>query len=1240
MPAIFPAAALLVAVIFGAPASAPAPRAEGQTLERRIESLLRDVEKTRPAFRRAMPLWELLKIEDLAGASTRRRIRESVKRVARMRSAPVPLRRLAVGMLARMLRSAGKAKQADQAFAGLGFIRDWWIIGPFDNQAGRGYQFEFPPEEKIDLDLKLAGKGQTLLFRKAPRAPSDGVVKLHAFLRPETRAVAYALSVIHARRRTPVLIEAGCDDACKVWINGTLVVDDPGIHRHAVDQNLVPAILARGDNRVLVKVVQNEGAWSFSLGITDRAGRALPALVPLSDESLLRAALARPRPKPRPRAPVKISRLPNLADLFRARASNQTQDPRALAEAAVALSVTRAGDSRQQEVKRLLLQAQDLLPTTGRGRSRCRLEILLAQTTDDADLSVRLLEQAASQAACRGEALSLLGHHYQIRNQPDRALDAHRRAERASPAYLPAELGQIEILDGLQLFGLAERGIERVLRAHPDVPEVLRVAGGLFRMRGSIRRSRAVYHRLIAQKADDPLALRALYELAVARGDLQAAKTWQDRAIKLAPERIDRLLERGDLSLHNGRPAEALSDYRRAAQICPRDAEALVRQGTALMALGKETDTLKTWKRALALSPQNRKLRRRIEFIQKGSQAFYRPYRRDARDFLDSKKWCELAPCDGAGAVRLLDLTVVRLHSNGLASRYRQQIIGILNRGGADREHTFGIEYAPGRQQVRILGKRVLHADGSVDESSLIDDFSLSEPWYNLYYDVHTRQVTFPVLSSGDLVELAYVVDDVDSQGFMDGYFGDLVPFQFSEPVADVLYIMLAPEELPLFANRPAATVHNNSKQIVRTWETTGQAAVEPEADMPGFLQTHSHLHVSSYRSWHDLAKNYLALVRDQLLAGPEVRRLALSRTEGLSRDLDKIRALYRLVADSLRYVGLEFGIHSYIPYPVSQVLARNYGDCKDKASLLVALLKQVGIRADLALVRTSPFAQVGDPPASFAVFDHAICYLPDQGLWLDATVPYFDIVDLPPRDQNAPALIISPDTRGLVVTPLSVPDRNQTKIGFKIDPAADGGAHIESDVSVTGSLAPTMRAGYTGASSVKSAFEKSMNDLFPGARVHKVSVENLLRPDLPLVTRAVFEVPTLGRRVGGGLELPALARNTVYQKIFAAYQSRIHDLVLGPPWSVKWRVVWQAPAGWRVAEIPQGSRVESPFGTAQISFERSSSGLVVSAGLRIERSLVKASDYKAYRDFLGRADRLLERRLVFVNPGAGGKQP
>ena len=85
-----------------------------------------------------------------------------------------------------------------------------------------------------------------------------------------------------------------------------------------------------------------------------------------------------------------------------------------------------------------------------------------------------------------------------------------------------------------------------------------------------------------------------------------------------------------------------------------------------------------------------------------------------------------------------------------------------------------------------------------------------------------------------------------------------------------------------------------------------------------------------------------------------------LSRiTNGLQTDKEKIAAIQEFVLRSTHYVALEFGIYSYKPYPVTQIYARRFGDCKDKASLMIALLRAAGIEAEIALVRTRSLGDV-----------------------------------------------------------------------------------------------------------------------------------------------------------------------------------------------------------------------------------------------------------------------------------------
>ena len=107
------------------------------------------------------------------------------------------------------------------------------------------------------------------------------------------------------------------------------------------------------------------------------------------------------------------------------------------------------------------------------------------------------------------------------------------------------------------------------------------------------------------------------------------------------------------------------------------------------------------------------------------------------------------------------------------------------------------------------------------------------------------------------------------------------------------------------------------------------------------------------------------------------------------------------------RYVGLEFGIHGYQPYAVTQVFARKFGDCKDKASLLVAMLREIGVEASLVLARTRRGGDLDAEPASLAPFDHAIAYVPKYDLFLDGTAEFSGADELPAQDQDIPVLVV-----------------------------------------------------------------------------------------------------------------------------------------------------------------------------------------------------------------------------------------
>ncbi len=107
----------------------------------------------------------------------------------------------------------------------------------------------------------------------------------------------------------------------------------------------------------------------------------------------------------------------------------------------------------------------------------------------------------------------------------------------------------------------------------------------------------------------------------------------------------------------------------------------------------------------------------------------------------------------------------------------------------------------------------------------------------------------------------------------------------------------------------------------------------------------------------------------------PEVRAKAAELTKGLDNDLDKVQALYDYVAKNFRYVSLSLGVGRYQPHAAGDVLHNQYGDCKDKHTLLASLLEAEGLHASSVLINSSRKLDPDVPSPS--QFDHVITLLP-----------------------------------------------------------------------------------------------------------------------------------------------------------------------------------------------------------------------------------------------------------------------
>ena len=141
--------------------------------------------------------------------------------------------------------------------------------------------------------------------------------------------------------------------------------------------------------------------------------------------------------------------------------------------------------------------------------------------------------------------------------------------------------------------------------------------------------------------------------------------------------------------------------------------------------------------------------------------------------------------------------------------------------------------------------------------------------------------------------------------------------------------------------------------QAVR-WTSSNLARPDPDAPPKSTKHVKPSVQVTTFTSWQQVGAWYRGLQQAPLAVTPAIQVKADALTKGLTTDEDKVRAIFNDVALHIHYIGLEFGIGRYQPHPADDVLSNEYGDCKDKHTLLASLLKAEGIDAWPVLISTS----------------------------------------------------------------------------------------------------------------------------------------------------------------------------------------------------------------------------------------------------------------------------------------------
>jgi tetratricopeptide (TPR) repeat protein/transglutaminase-like putative cysteine protease len=398
--------------------------------------------------------------------------------------------------------------------------------------------------------------------------------------------------------------------------------------------------------------------------------------------------------------------------------------------------------------------------------------------------------------------------------------------------------------------------------------------------------------------------------------------------------------------------------------------------------------------------------------------------------------------------------TTARYENDGTGERDLRVRIRLQSDSGVQQlgELVFGFNSA--NEQMDVRSVRVRKTDSTVVAAApeavkeMTGTVARDAPVYTDYKEKH---ITVPSLHTGDTLEYEIVTHLVTplapnefwyEHNFLEGAIVLDERLELNVPAGRTMSLqspgfLYEKEDVSgrsIYRWKRATLAHTSDEEQART--KSKKSAPKPPA-----------VQLTTFRSWEDVAKWYAKLEAGRTHPTPEIRTKTQELIQGRATELDKTQALYEYVSKNIRYVSLSFGLGRYQPHTAAEVFANQYGDCKDKHTLLAAMLEAANIPSDAVLIPLTRKLDTTLPSPS--QFDHVITAVrSDKGLvWMDSTAEVAPFRLLAVALRNKSALLVPPDGDGKIVeTPADPPFHSSQRV------------EIEGQVSDLGKLTAKMR--------------------------------------------------------------------------------------------------------------------------------------------------------------------------------------
>ncbi len=582
-----------------------------------------------------------------------------------------------------------------------------------------------------------------------------------------------------------------------------------------------------------------------------------------------------------------------------------------------------------------------------------------------------------------------------------------------------------------------------------------------------------------------------------------------------------------------------------------------------------------------------------------------------------------------AAKATLLDLSDITVHPDGTTRTITRQALKVFNKRGRDEEAEVRIPYNASYDTIKILRARTIRPDGKIVNVDLKNDVrdSTLNAGCNTYDDSRAKSFSMPAVEDGAIIDYEY--ESTSKEAMIPGQFWTQWYYQSGfDPVMLTRLTVTAPKSMTLRTKSQKTTVEGkktdlpDGKNVLYTWEDRNVAPFQTEPMMPDVETLLPRLTVSTLPGWQTVADWYLDLAKGRMDADPETRATALEVTKNCKTPEEKARAIFYYVQDKTRYVSIDFGKSAYQPHTPGSVLGNQYGDCKDMATLLVAMLRASGIQtAYPVLLNADSKVPKGTELPSPGAFNHAICLVELDGkkYWLDATAEVCPWGVIPSGDRGADAFVMRNGKGQFEQIAIGTPNDNLTKQTATLALSPDGSAkgtvtltgNGDNDMALRGALLvmPTDK--------MKLFMESIAQKMGTDAKVSNYTVSDFRDKNVPVSLSMDVTFPSWASQSGDLLLFKARPEQTggsvssPFRNDFRTFPFEQQSTASGVS-----TLELTLPAGYTVLSLPKPAEYKSDLGRFERKVTQADNKLTIATVGENFRATVPSSRYADVRSY------------------------